>query len=151
MRGKHKKARLAGASRREDAGALRTLARAIRCSRGSAAVEFAMIAPFLFLLIYGTIELSRFMYIRHSLQFAVDEAARFAMVRPGVTSSQVKNFATNRVESSYAYEAQFGISRDVSGGVNFIRIDANYDYTSLIHIANLGSFTVNVYSRVPQL
>jgi Flp pilus assembly protein TadG len=44
-------------------------------------VEFALVAPMFFLLILGTIELGRLMWVDHSLANATREGARFAMVR----------------------------------------------------------------------
>lgn len=49
-------------------------------SRGQALVEFALIAPFLFLLILGTIEAGRFIFFYEVLNNATREGARYAIV-----------------------------------------------------------------------
>ena len=51
-------------------------------SRGSgqAMVEFALVAPMLFLLILGTIEAGRFIFFQELLNHATREGARYAIV-----------------------------------------------------------------------
>ena len=49
-------------------------------SRGQALVEFALVAPLLFLLILGTIEAGRFIFFHELLSNATREGARFAIV-----------------------------------------------------------------------
>lgn len=48
--------------------------------RGGAAVEFALVLPFLLGLIYGTIELGRLFWDLAMLNFAVSDAARCAVI-----------------------------------------------------------------------
>jgi Flp pilus assembly protein TadG len=49
-------------------------------SRGQALVEFALVAPLLFLLIVGTIEAGRFIFFYEVLNNATREGARYAIV-----------------------------------------------------------------------
>lgn len=49
-------------------------------SRGQALVEFALVAPFLFILLLSVIEFARFIYYSETLNSAVREGARFAIV-----------------------------------------------------------------------
>jgi hypothetical protein len=48
--------------------------------RGQAVVEFALVAPFLFLLIVGIIEAGRLVFNYHTLNHAAREGARYAIV-----------------------------------------------------------------------
>ncbi len=71
----------------------------IRNRRGSVAVEFGLIAPILFLLIFGLIDFGRAYYTVHDLAAAVREGARYAAPMEDPLSRQdeiravVKNFA----------------------------------------------------------
>jgi len=71
----------------------------IRNRRGSVAVEFGLIAPLLFLLIFGLIDFGRAYYTVHDLAAAVREGARYAAPMEDPLSRQdeiravVKNFA----------------------------------------------------------
>lgn len=49
--------------------------------RGLATLELALLLPTLILLVFGTIELGRLLWIQTVLQHATQTAARFAMVR----------------------------------------------------------------------
>jgi hypothetical protein len=55
----------------------RCLAR--RCRRGTAAVEFAVVAPLIFLFFFGSIEFGRMLMIMHSLESASREGCRVAV------------------------------------------------------------------------
>jgi Flp pilus assembly protein TadG len=61
---------------------------ASRCNRrGAAAVEFALIASVLFMVIFGCIEFSRMILLRNMAQDAAYDAARYCMVE-GATSAE---------------------------------------------------------------
>ncbi len=63
---------------------------------GTTAVEFAMLAPVLFSLIFGAIEFGRFLWTLEALNYAVQEAARCWVVQPDgkcATSTAVQSFA----------------------------------------------------------
>ncbi len=61
---------------------------------GAAAVEFAVVSPVLVLLLFGTIEACRIIYLRQTLTIAAYEATRIALV-PKSTSGQVIAAANN--------------------------------------------------------
>lgn len=52
--------------------------RRLKDERGSVAVEFGLIAPIFFLLVFGIIDFGRAFYTSHDLAAAVREACRFA-------------------------------------------------------------------------
>jgi Flp pilus assembly protein TadG len=54
-------------------------------SRGQALVEFALIAPLFFLLLFGIIEAGRFVFYYEILNNATREGARYAIVHSGPT------------------------------------------------------------------
>ncbi|MET0323104.1 MAG: TadE/TadG family type IV pilus assembly protein [Duganella sp.] len=68
-----------------------------RRARGSAVVEMALIAPVAFLLLIGIIEFSIIFYTTLTMQFAVREAARYAITgrtdRDPATSNQQRYLA----------------------------------------------------------
>lgn len=55
------------------------VARQQRRMRGVAAVEFALVAPILFLLLFGVIDLALMFWVNLSMQYAVREGARYAV------------------------------------------------------------------------
>ena len=67
-------------------GVLRRLA---RDQRGGAIIEFAVLAPVLFALILGTVDVGRMFYIRQGLEYATEEAARYYVLNPSTASTNV--------------------------------------------------------------
>lgn len=61
-----------------------------RARQGAAAVEFALTAPVLVLLVFGTIEMGRAMMVQHLLGNAARDGARSAMLE-GPTADQVES------------------------------------------------------------
>ena len=64
---------------------------------GVAAVEMALIAPFLFLVIFGAIELSRMMMVRQSLTNTARESCRLATLATTQSNQTVTDFARNKL------------------------------------------------------
>ena len=57
--------------------------------RGGAVVEFAVLLPFLMTMILGTIDFGRMFYVRHGLEYATEEAARYYMLNPTTDATNV--------------------------------------------------------------
>jgi len=60
--------------------------RLLRNSQGATAIEFAIVAPVLFLIIFGTLEFAIIMHISSVVEHAVHEGARF-----GITGNDYKD------------------------------------------------------------
>jgi Flp pilus assembly protein TadG len=71
----------------------------LKAREGTTAMEFALIAPALILILFGTVEFGRLLWTQAALHFAVEEAARCASVTPGVcgTSAQITAYAASSV------------------------------------------------------
>jgi Flp pilus assembly protein TadG len=82
-------------------------------SAGSAAVEFAFVAPLLFLLLFAVVEFGRAWWAKSSLQYAAERAARFAVVcGTGACPSDtaVQTYAANQVYEQSVGSAAFSIT-----------------------------------------
>ncbi|HWZ58228.1 MAG TPA: TadE family protein [Gemmatimonadaceae bacterium] len=73
--------------------------------RASAMVEFAIISPLLFVLIFGIIDFGRALFLMNNLTAAVREGARLAAVQADPTTAASKTAVQNRV---VAYITNFG-------------------------------------------
>jgi len=67
-----------------------------RNRRGSMAVQFALMAPVLLMMLFGIVELGRMAWIRSSLQYATEQAGRYAMVKKSVTNEQIADYLKAR-------------------------------------------------------
>jgi Flp pilus assembly protein TadG len=107
----------------------------IRNERGSVAVEFGLIAPIFFLLLFGIIDFGRAFYTVHDLAAAVREGARYAAVlddpvgRADEVRTVVKNFALS-FGGSPVTDAQIEVDFDGASVVVRIR-DYPFDFIVL--------------------
>jgi len=88
---------LAKCKRRLSFGRIRRVA---RDRRGSSAVEFALVAPVLFLTMVGTMEVGTILFVDHLVEGAVRDASRFGITGLGATETEriqtVRNIIDNR-------------------------------------------------------
>ena len=67
--------------------------------RGAAAVEFALVAPLFFAMIFGIAEAGRMLEVQQMMTNATREGARRAMIK-GVTADEVKTAVINSLGDS---------------------------------------------------
>jgi Flp pilus assembly pilin Flp len=96
-----------------------------RDQRGTTAVEFAIIAPVLILLLIGTIAVCLALYLVGSLHFAVEDGARCASVKTTICSDAATTVAYTRsryfgpdVSPIFTY-ATAACGNSVSASVNY--------------------------------
>jgi hypothetical protein len=104
-------------------------ARLKRIRRGQALVEFALVAPILFLLILGIFEAGRFVLYYHSLNHAAREGARLAIVRgenafngcPSGPVAPTSQYTDCDVEANNIRQRVIdsGFGLNAAGGLNF--------------------------------
>ncbi|QNN67915.1 pilus assembly protein [Sphingomonas lutea] len=90
----------------------------LRCTRGATSAEFAMVAPLLILLIFGTIDVGRFMWELNQAEKATQMGARMAVVTtpvsPGIVAA---NYATSTLPAGSTIPASaLGTLTCTSGG-----------------------------------
>jgi Flp pilus assembly protein TadG len=61
-------------------------------TRGAAILEFALVAPVLFAILLGLVEVGRMLYVRQALEYATVEAARYYMLNPTTANSTVTTY-----------------------------------------------------------
>jgi Flp pilus assembly protein TadG len=85
---------------------------------GAAAVEFAIVAPVLLVLVLGIMEGGRALWTQNALNFAVDQAARCASIDTNNcgTSTQIQNYAA-AVSGEGFTAATFTVSTAACGNV----------------------------------
>ena len=83
-----------------------------QCRSGSAAVEAAFALPILLLTLLGMVELGRAALVQSSLNYAVQETARCAAIRPDLcgTSELAASFAAKKARAASIPAAAFTLS-----------------------------------------
>jgi Flp pilus assembly protein TadG len=136
-------------------------------SRGQALAEFALVAPFFFLLLFAIIEGGRFVFYYEVLNSATREGARYAIVNgantigcssgpaaPGTTScdpSGARVVAKVRASAYGMIPAAISVTPTWSpdnGRGSTVSVDASYTYSSLVPIVPLPSITVQAESTL---
>ena len=101
--------------------------RLIRDRHGSTAVEFALVATPLFLLMFGIMEFGRMAWTQAALDFAVQESARCAAVTPTTcgSSSAVATYAAAEVSAgTYVPSSAFSETTAACGA----KVTASFAY-----------------------
>jgi len=124
-----------------------------RNRRGAAAVEFAVVSPVLFLLIFGMIEYGRMVMVQQVITNASREGARKAVL-DGSTTSDVTTVVSNYLTSANISGATTTVSPSppsnaTYGGTVTVTISVPYSSVSwLPHNFWLGSKTLTATSAM---
>lgn len=100
---------------------------------GSAMVEFAIIAPLLFLLLFAIIDFGRALFLMNNLTSAVREGARLASVQQDPTTGASHTQVQNAVN---AYITNFGGAPPVTPPTVTVNQVAGQPYSVTVTLAN---------------
>lgn len=116
-------------------------------TRGATAVEFAFVAPVFLLMVFGSLELARAMYIKASMQYAVEETARFVMVNQDSTTGEVEAEALTRYAGPNGANVTF--IADNTTDTAFMDITATYTFDFIIPITGMPQINLQAQSKTP--
>jgi Flp pilus assembly protein TadG len=107
---------------------MRALRSLWRARGGATAVEAAFVLPLALLLILGMMEVGRFAWTQSALNFAVQEAARCAVVRPALCADTPTTaaFAVQRASPLKVPAAAFALSHPACG--TEVTADVRYQF-----------------------
>lgn len=121
-----------------------------RDTRGATAVEFALIAPMIFMLIFGLIEFGRLYWVKGSIAYALNGSGRYAMLNPTAPTTQVIEQARANLYGVSQSEVNFATSNVTSGGVNYLTVTARVTFEFVPgNILNFGTIKLMSQVRVP--
>ncbi len=114
--------------------------------RGTAALEYGIIAPVLFLFLLGTVDMGRLMWMYAGLYRGVEAAARCGAVNTNAcaTAAEIQAVAAGAVWGTAISSSVFSVSTTASCG---IQVTASYSFTfytpglSTITLAPSACFT----------
>ncbi len=122
------------------------LTRFIRARRGAVALEFAIGLPIFLAMVYGIFEFGRVFWTQNTMEFAIEEAARFTMVNPNAANDQIIDVVEeNAVGLDTALIAvnivfQQGVTESGNPAQSFVTITGTYSYAPMIPLVlpNVG-------------
>jgi Flp pilus assembly protein TadG len=126
--------------------ARRRLSQLRRDQRGVAAIEFSMIAPILFGLLVGIIDVGRYMWTLNTIQYAIDQG-----VRAGVVQQLSTEDVTDLVKGSLAGLDAGTVEVDVTDDAASLSVAAKTDYAFLFPISMFTSgTTISLRTEMPK-
>jgi Flp pilus assembly protein TadG len=118
-------------------------------SSGSQVVELALTLPVLLTLIYGVMECGRVMFTHAALNFAAEEATRYATVNYDASISDIKNIANDRlivIDPAGITRVDVSSQLDPSDQTKLVTVEIAYDFQPILPIA-WASFSLTGHSR----
>jgi len=116
--------------------------------RGATAVEFALVAPVVLVLFMTAVEVGRALWIRASIQFAVEEASRYVMVNTSNCNSTAETQAANEIIGFNSANVTFTTAQSITGTITFCEISATYNFSVIVPIVPFSA-TFSAKSKVP--
>ena len=102
---------------------------------GAAAIEFAFGLPIFLALVYMLFEFARIFWSQSTLEYAIEEAARFAIVRPTATEDEVETVAIAKAIGLAAADLTFDVVfSDVNDSRGLVNITGTYAYAPMVPI-----------------
>ena len=134
----------------ENRSGLRGFFRRLRKNRwGATAVEFALVFPVFIVMVAGIVELSRAMWIKATLQFAIEQTARHAVVNTSLTTDELETYAATQLPSLSSDDITFSATSTSTGGFDYVTITASYSFTTVIPIVDIPTIALNASTQVP--
>jgi Flp pilus assembly protein TadG len=121
------------------------------CRAGSVAVEFALIIPVALAILVGIVEVGRAMWIRASLQFAVEEGARYMMVHQNAADADLTAFALDKLAGIDPDLVDLSLLRETVDGTDFVTVSATFQFYSVASLMKGEPFLLTGSSRAPLL
>jgi len=129
---------------------MRNLGRRLGCG-GATAVEFALIAPVLFLLLFGALEASRMVWVQTVMEEGVAAAGRYAMTHPTAGAADLIAAARSNMTGIDAAAITVTAAPDTVGSVTYMTVSAAYDFQCLVAILPVATVHLTSKARLPLL
>ncbi len=119
-----------------------------RCRSGAAAIEFALAVPVFLLMVYGMVEMGRLFWIQSTLQYAVEESVRYAIVNNAVLETDVANVAAAKAATVGATATNFTVTFEtLLGARTFVTVQAAYPFSLLTPLVPVPPFNITTRYR----
>jgi Flp pilus assembly protein TadG len=124
--------------------------------RGGAVLEFAIVGPVLLTILLGVVEMGRMFYIRHALEYATGEAARYYMINPTATQDAVTAALRAAMAGGMGSSISTPIYNDTvncngSPYVICTTITATYNYMPVAAFLHLGTSALTARAQAVRL
>lgn len=125
------------------------LFRLLRCTRGAAAVEFAIVSVVFVTVCIAVVDFGRTLYVKNQLSFLADIAARQILINPTVPSATLETDLRNEFVAGDPASLAIAITNETVGSNDFRRIAISFPVTLFIPYLASQNITLSVNRRVP--
>lgn len=116
---------------------------------GTAALDFGLVFPLFLFFVFGTIEVGRFMWSAHALDYAAEQASRFALANPSASHTDVQTYAESQVMTVNQSEVSVTVTDELLDGIDYLKVTVNHPFETLLPLVPLGPFNLTRVARVP--
>ncbi|WFP74935.1 TadE/TadG family type IV pilus assembly protein [Mesorhizobium sp. WSM4906] len=114
---------------------------------GGAAIEFALIAPFLIMLLFGIFAFGWSMNNESSVRYALEASARSLQLDKTLTQAQIQTIATQKLQGLGLQNVTVTITTDPpSGGFKMAHVSASYAF--VINFPYFSDYPINYSTTV---
>jgi Flp pilus assembly protein TadG len=128
---------------------MRFLKRFTAATGGASALEFALVAPVFFAMLFGTIQVGLGYYYAGSVQFALERTARITMVDQDMSEGEVQAAFATELAAFTDQDVDVTYTVDSSGDVPIGQFAATYAHEVIIPFVPSFDITFNVVTKVP--
>ncbi len=126
-----------------------------RDDRAAAMIEFAIVAPLLFLLVFGIIDFGRVFFLYNNLTNAARDGARYGSVLPegGASVTTVRSTVRSRINDAKKDSGNVNITYQTVSGARTVRVQIDsfpFSPMSFIAIKGLKKLRVTAEFRLEQ-
>lgn len=119
--------------------------------RGSAAIEFSLVAPLFMVMVIGTFAVGWAAHSTHNLRFALAEGARALQLKPTLTQAQLQTLVRSKFFEGHGpqYVTVTLTVDPLSAGVKLAHTTASYPVNFTVPLVGSYSFSYSVSMTVP--
>lgn len=125
-----------------------TLRRFLRDRSGAAAVEFALILPIFLLTILGIIEFGRMLWIRNTMEYVAETAARYGGINTTANAATIQAYGLTQVIGLDATPWVWTVDPQSS----YVTVSISYDFVLLTSgLISISPVTLTAAARFPRV
>ena len=119
-------------------------------SHGSMAIEFAFAAPVLLIAMIGIAEIGRMFWARHSLEYAVQETARWAMIDKTASATALHDYASQKMGWTDTNHLTVVVQSTTESGKSYTSVTATYHFVLMLGFLGIDPFNFTTSAHVPR-
>lgn len=123
----------------------------LRCDRGVAAIEFAVIGMLAIVLTVAAFEMARALYVKHQLTNLADAAARTILLDPDVSDATLQSDAADAFTAGDPAALTVALDQESVRGTSYRVVEISFTVTLLVPNLVTDTVDISVLRRVPQL